>query len=37
LAHVAQRHDWSVNVHRYQDVYHPLLAKSDDCRVPAAA
>jgi glycogen(starch) synthase len=37
LAHVAQRHDWSVNVHRYQDVYQTLLAKSEDCRIPAAA
>jgi len=37
LAHVAARHDWAVNVHRYQDVYQTLLAKSADCRVPAAA
>ena len=37
LAHVAQRHDWSVNIHRYQDVYQTLLAKSEDCRVPVAA
>ena len=37
LAHVAARHDWSVNVHRYQDVYHPLLAKSVHCRISAAA
>ena len=37
LAHVAARHDWSVNVHRYQDVYHPLLAKSPHCRISAAA
>ena len=37
LAHVAARHDWSVNVHRYQDVYHPLLAKSEHCRISAAA
>ncbi len=37
LAHVAARHDWSVNVYRYQDVYHPLLAKSPHCRISAAA
>ena len=37
LAHVAQRHDWAVNIHRYHDVYQTLLAQSEDCRVPAAA
>ncbi|HOB12714.1 MAG TPA: glycosyltransferase, exosortase A system-associated [Novosphingobium sp.] len=37
LDHVAARHDWAVNVHRYQDVYQTLLARSEDCRVPAAA
>ena len=25
-AHVAAHHDWAINIHRYQDVYHYLLA-----------
>ncbi len=37
LAHVAAHHDWSVNVHRYQDVYQTLLTPSEDCRIPSAA
>lgn len=36
-AHVAQRHDWSRNVHRYQSVYQTLLGISAENRVPAAA
>lgn len=37
LAHVADCHDWAMNVPCYRDVYQVLLAKSDDRRVPAAA
>ena len=37
LAHVAARHDWSVNVHRYQDVYQTALTASALYRFPAAA
>ena len=27
-AHVAQRHDWAMNVHRYHEIYQRLLARS---------
>ncbi len=37
LDHVRTSHDWAHNVHRYHDVYQRLLARSVDCRVPAAA
>ena len=36
-AHVRTSHDWALNVHRYHVVYQTLLARSVDCRVPAAA
>ena len=36
-AHVRTSHDWALNVHRYLVVYQTLLARSVDCRVPAAA
>jgi len=36
-AHVAQRHDWACNVHRYHDIYQIALARRDDCRIPTAA
>ena len=36
-AHVRASHDWALNVHRYHVVYQTLLARSVDCRVPAAA
>ena len=36
-AHVRASHDWALNVHRYHVVYQTLLARSADCRVPAAA
>ncbi len=35
--HVRINHDWAHNVHRYHVVYQTLLARSVDCRVPAAA
>ena len=35
--HVRNSHDWARNVHRYHVVYQTLLARSVDCRVPAAA
>ncbi len=34
---VAERHDWSRNVHRYQSVYHLLLAREPDGSVSRAA
>lgn len=37
LAHVAERHNWARNVHRYHDVYQTLLARTVDCPVSAAA
>lgn len=37
LEHVRTNHDWAQNVYRYHDVYQRLLARSVDCRVPAAA
>ena len=36
-AHVAARHDWDANIHRYQSVYHHLLASSLKGSIPAAA
>lgn len=36
-AHVAQRHDWRLNVHRYLDIYQALLAGTASSRMPAAA
>ncbi len=30
--HVARRHDWAVNVRRYQDIYQSLLGQTVDCR-----
>lgn len=35
--HVADNHDWSRNVRRYQDVYHLLLGRSSNRQVSAAA
>ncbi len=37
LAHVAEKHNWARNVHRYHDVYQTLLARTVDCPVSAAA
>jgi PEP-CTERM/exosortase A-associated glycosyltransferase len=37
LEHVRTNHDWARNIHRYHDVYQRLLARSLDCRIPAAA
>lgn len=36
-AHVRERHDWSANVRRYQDVYQLLLARGANGRLPSAA
>ncbi len=36
LAHVAERHDWARNIHRYQDVYQRLLPLGHDRRIPGA-
>ena len=36
-AHVAARHDWDANIHRYQSVYHHLLANRLNRSIPAAA
>jgi glycogen synthase len=36
LAHVAERHDWARNIHRYQDVYQRLLPLGHDRRIPDA-
>ena len=36
-AHVAARHDWAANVHRYQDVYQAALGRSVHSRNAAAA
>ncbi len=36
-AHVAERHDWARNVHRYQDVYHRLLTNPLNCGTAATA
>jgi len=36
-AHVATRHDWAANIHRYQSVYHHLLASKLNRSIPAAA
>jgi glycosyltransferase involved in cell wall biosynthesis len=35
-AHVAARHDWARNVHRYQDVYHRLLTNPLTCGTAAS-
>ncbi len=35
--HVAARHDWDAGIHRYQSVYHHLLANLKIRPVPAAA
>jgi glycogen(starch) synthase len=35
--HVADKHDWAKNVHRYQSVYHHLLALGSDGGISAAA
>ncbi|MXO55901.1 TIGR04063 family PEP-CTERM/XrtA system glycosyltransferase [Pontixanthobacter gangjinensis] len=35
--HVASGHDWAKNIHRYQSVYHHLLAKRGDGEMPSAA
>lgn len=36
-AHVALRHDWALNVRRYQDVYQALLGKDSESGLSAAA
>lgn len=35
--HVAERHDWAKNVHRYQSVYHHLLGHRATGKIAAAA
>ncbi len=35
--HVATNHDWALNIHRYQSVYHHLLTREADGRFSAAA
>ncbi|ABC64515.1 TIGR04063 family PEP-CTERM/XrtA system glycosyltransferase [Erythrobacter litoralis] len=35
--HVAEHHDWARNVHRYQSVYHHLLASGPNGQLSAAA
>jgi PEP-CTERM/exosortase A-associated glycosyltransferase len=35
--HVAIRHDWDANIHRYQSVYHHLLARACNRSISAAA
>ena len=35
--HVAERHDWARNIHRYQSVYHHLLARGANGGISAAA
>ena len=35
--HVAERHDWNTNIHRYQTVYHRLLGKPSIAVRPDAA
>lgn len=35
--HIAERHDWSMNIVRYQDVYQAALTSSAFCRNPEAA
>lgn len=37
LAHVAQNHDWALNIHRYHDVYQSLLPLKSNSRIPASA
>ena len=37
FAHVATRHDWAANIHRYQSVYHHLLAHRLNRSISAAA
>lgn len=37
FAHVRARHDWAINVERYQDVYHPLLSPGSHRPAGAAA
>ena len=37
LAHVAAAHDWSANIHRYQDVYQAALARKNARHIPAVA
>lgn len=36
-AHIAERHDWAQNIHRYQSVYHRLLSPVADQSIEAAA
>lgn len=36
-AHVAARHDWAANIHRYQSVYHHLLASKPNGPATEAA
>ncbi|GAA4048461.1 TIGR04063 family PEP-CTERM/XrtA system glycosyltransferase [Parerythrobacter jejuensis] len=36
-SHVSQQHDWARNIHRYQSVYHHLLANVPNGPVPEAA
>ncbi|MXO91581.1 TIGR04063 family PEP-CTERM/XrtA system glycosyltransferase [Pontixanthobacter aquaemixtae] len=36
-AHVGTNHDWAQNIHRYQSVYHHLLALNADRDITAAA
>ena len=35
--HVEARHDWALNVRRYQDVYHLLLNPNSKARLSLAA
>lgn len=35
-AHVAERHDWALNVRRYLDVYQKLLPRNPESRISAA-
>ncbi len=35
--HVATNHDWALNIHRYQSVYHHLLSREADGKFSAAA
>ena len=37
FSHVASQHDWDAGIHRYQSVYHHLLASTSNRPVPAAA
>ena len=36
-AHVAEKHDWAHNAHRYRDIYQALLRRADDSGLSAAA